>query len=366
MAAMPSRRRVLRAIAGAATLGAGAWALTWALATGARGNTYYSGPLSDHFDGTRFFNPGGAKPRGGLDFLRWQFLERGAAWPASFSSPFAPDRPPASVEGEVLRITYVGHASFLVQTRGRNILIDPVWSNRAGPFSLVGPKRVNSPGIAFEDLPKIHCVLVTHNHYDHMDVGALARLWHRFAPRIVTPLGNDAILRAAVAGLAAEAVMPVDWDDTVDLGGGLAVHAEPSQHWSARGLSDRSHALWASFVLQAGARKVYCVGDSGFGDGATFARVARRHPGLALALLPIGAYEPRWFMRASHMNPADAVQALELCGAAQAFGHHWGTFRLTNEAVEQPAHDLAAALAQRGLPPERFAALRPGEVRMLA
>jgi L-ascorbate metabolism protein UlaG (beta-lactamase superfamily) len=208
-------------------------------------------------------------------------------------------------------------------------------------------------------------VLVTHNHYDHMDVETIARLAQRFAPRIVTPLGNDTILRAAVPGLAADAVTAVDWDATVDLGGGLAVHVEPSQHWSARGMSDRSHALWASFVLQAGARKLYCVGDSGLGDGATFARVGRRHPGLALALLPIGAYEPRWFMGPSHMSPADAVRALELCGAEQAFGHHWGTFRLTNEGVEQPAVDLAAVLAARGIAPERFPALRPGEVRTL-
>lgn len=355
---MPSRRRILQMIAAAGGLGAGGWAL----ATAVRGNTYYRGPVSDHFDGTRFFNPGGTEPRGRLDFLRWQLGGGWAPWPSSFPSPFPPDRPPASVDGEAARIAYVGHASFLIQTRGRSILIDPVWSERASPLSFVGPKRVNPPGIAFEDLPKIDCVLVTHNHYDHMDVDAIGRLWQRFAPRIVTPLGNDTILKTAVPGLAAEAV---DWDATVDLGGGMAVHAEPSQHWSARGATDRSHALWASFVLEAGARKLYCVGDSGFGDGATFARVRRRHPGLAAALLPIGAYEPRWFMQGSHMNPAEAVEALELCGAAQAFGHHWGTFRLTNEAVEQPATDLAAALAERGIAPERFAALRPGEVRIL-
>jgi L-ascorbate metabolism protein UlaG (beta-lactamase superfamily) len=274
----------------------------------------------------------------------------------------------------VARIVHVGHASFLVQTQERNILIDPVWARRASPFAAVGPRRVNAPGIGFDALPRIDWVLVTHNHYDHMDVGTIARLWQRFAPRIVTPLGNDAILRAAVPGLAAEAVTAVDWDATVDLGGGVAVHAEPTQHWSARGAFDRSHALWASFVIEvrntsgstSGTRKIYCVGDSGFGDGATFARVARRHPGLALALLPIGAYEPRWFMASSHMNPGEAVEALKLCGATQAFGHHWGTFRLTNEAVEQPALDLAAAVTERGIPPDRFPALRPGEVRVLA
>jgi len=348
-------------MAAVGAVGAGGWGLL----TAARGNAYYSGPISDHFDGRRFFNPGGRGPRGGLDFVRWQLTERSASWPEQLTSPFPPDRPPTSVEGDRMRIAYIGHASFLVQTRGLNILIDPVWAKRASPFAFAGPKRVNPPGIAFDDLPHIHAVLVTHNHYDHMDVDAIGRLWQRFAPRIVTPLGNDAILRAAVPGLTASAVQAVDWDATVDLGAGVAVHAEPSQHWSARGMTDRSHALWASFVLEAGARKVYCVGDTGFGDGSLFRRVRQRHPGLAMALLPIGAYEPRWFMGPSHMNPDDAVQALELCGAAAALGHHWGTFRLTNEAVEQPALDLAAALAGRGVAPERFAALRPGEVRVV-
>jgi L-ascorbate metabolism protein UlaG (beta-lactamase superfamily) len=355
---MPSRRRVLKALGGVAAAGAGGWGLT----TAARGNAYYSGPVSDHFDGTRFFNPGGIEPRGGLDFLRWQLFERRASWPSQLPSPFLPDRPPAGVAGDAVRIVHVGHASFLVQARGINILIDPVWAERASPFAFAGPKRVNPPGIAFDDLPRIHVVLVTHNHYDHMDAGTIGLLRERFAPRVVAPLGNDAVLRAAIPELAVEAV---DWGDTVELGDDAVVHVEPSQHWSARGVSDRGHALWASFVLQAGARKVYCVGDTGFGDGATFRRVRERHPGLAVALLPIGAYEPRWFMSGSHMNPDDAVQALELCGAAQALGHHWGTFRLTNEAAEQPALDLAAALAVRGLPPERFAALRPGEVRLV-
>jgi L-ascorbate metabolism protein UlaG (beta-lactamase superfamily) len=355
---MLSRRRMLRLLGAAGVAGAGGWAVLGST----RGNAYYQGPVSDHFDGVRFFNPGEPEPRGRLAFLRWQLTDRGLPWPASFPSPFPPDRPPARVEGEAVRVTHVGHASFLLQTQGRNILIDPVWADRASPFAFVGPKRVNAPGIAFEDLPAIDTVLVTHNHYDHMDMITVGRLWQRFRPRIITPLGNDTILKAAVPELVAQTV---DWDDVVDLGGGLVVHVEPTLHWSARGTMDRSHALWASFVVEAGPKKIYCVGDSGFGQGETFRRVARRHPGLAIALLPIGAYEPRWFMRRSHMNPDEAVQGLEFCGASQAFGHHWGTFRLTNEAVEQPVEDLAAALAKRGVAPERFPALRPGEVRMV-
>ena len=167
------------------------------------------------------------------------------------------------------------------------------------------------------------------------------------------------ILGRGVTDLIAGAV---DWDQVVDLGGGVRVHAEPTAHWSARGAGDRMHALWASFVIETGARKIYCVGDSGFGDGATFARVRRRHPGLALALLPIGAYEPRWFMRNIHMNPQDAVEALRLSGAARAFGHHWGTFHLSDEGIEQPLQDLAIALRLHGVGEERFLPLRPGQV----
>ncbi|HWB46342.1 MAG TPA: MBL fold metallo-hydrolase [Hyphomicrobiaceae bacterium] len=328
-----------------------------------RANAYYQGPISDHFDGTRFFNPGGNGPRGRLALLRWLLTDRGAAWPARFASPLPADRPPPRFEGEGVRVAYVGHASFLLQSRGLNLLVDPVWSERASPVSFAGPKRVNAPAIAFDDLPKIDAVLVTHNHYDHMDTETIGRLWQRFRPRIVTPLGNDTILKGAVDGLQADAV---DWGDVADLGSGLSVHAEPTQHWSARGTTDRMHALWASFVVRAGDRAIYCVGDSAFGDGATFKRVRARHPGLALALLPIGGYEPRWFMRNTHMNPQEAVAALELCGAAAALGHHWGTFHLTNEPIEQPMIDLAAARSARGLPEARFAALRPGEVRVVA
>ena len=351
---MATRRRLLKMLAAAAVpvLGGAAWLIP------RRANAYYRGPVSDHFDGERFFNPGGRSPRGLDQVLRLYAMETWTKWPVSFPSPYA-NRPPPAVAGPGARLSFVGHATWLIQTAGLNILIDPHWSDMASPVSFMGPRRINPPGIAFDDLPAIHAVLITHNHYDHMDVPTVALLWRRDRPLVVTPLGNDAILKAQLPELNVRAV---DWGDRVDLAPGVSATAVPTQHWSARGAGDRMHALWASFVITTPAGKIYAVGDSGFGDGGTFRGVAHEHPGIRLALLPIGAYEPRWFMKTQHMNPHESVAAFELSGAGQALGHHWGTFQLTTEAHDAPPAALSAALAARGIGPERFPALRPGQV----
>lgn len=351
-----TRRRLLKLLGAAGLVGGG----TLFFARGA--NAYYSGPVSDHFDGTLFFNPDGTGPKGLSQLLRWQFLESRAKWPDEFPSPFPHDKPPPRAARDTVRVSYVGHASFLVQAAGRNILIDPVWSKRASPLRAIGPKRVNLPGIFFEHLPPIDHVFVTHNHYDHMDTDMIGRVWQRDRAPVLTPLGNDTIIRSAVPDIQARAH---DWHDVIDLGDGLRVHLEPTVHWSARGMGDRRHALWASFVIETPRHKVYCVGDSAFSGGRSFSKVAERHPRIDLALLPIGAYEPRWMMDSSHMNPGESMRAFELCGAKAALGHHWGTFQLTNEPIEQPSIDLAAARKDKGLPDDRFIALRPGQVHTL-
>jgi L-ascorbate metabolism protein UlaG (beta-lactamase superfamily) len=323
------------------------------------GNTY-AGPASDHFDGRQFFDPDGAPPKSLREVLRWQF-GRGRqrqAWPKWAPSPHA-DRPPERVGGDKVRLSFVGHVSWLIQTSGLNILIDPVWSERASPVRWAGPKRRNDPGIAFDALPPIDVALVSHGHYDHLDIATLSKLAARFSPRVVTPLGNDVAMRRADNAVRAEAF---DWHQRVELGSGLAATLVPTQHWSARGLFDRNTALWASFVLETPAGKIYIVCDSGYGEGKHFRRVGEAHGPLRLAILPIGAYEPRWFMRDQHMNPSDAVMALDDCGAEQALAHHHGTFQLTDEAIDAPVEALQAALDEANVPRERFVVLKPGQV----
>jgi L-ascorbate metabolism protein UlaG (beta-lactamase superfamily) len=320
----------------------------------------YSGPVTDHFDGQHFHDPDGAPPKSLSDVLRWQFgrERKRATWPAWAPSPYA-DTPPARVNGGKARLSFVGHASWLIQTAGLNILVDPVWSERCSPFSFAGPKRHNDPGIAFEALPTIDIVLVSHGHYDHLDMKTLSRLAKNYAPRVITPLGNDITMRAADDAIKAEAF---DWQDRVELGNGVAVTLVPTRHWSARGPFDRNRALWASFVLETPAGKLYIVCDSGYGTGSHFRRVAAAHGPIRLAILPIGAYEPRWFMRDQHMNPEDAVKALADCGAEQALAHHHGTFQLTDEAIDAPATALGEALDAANVPREKFAVLQPGQV----
>ena len=302
-------------------------------------NRYHQGPRSDHFDGEQFFNPGEPSPARTLgEVLRWKLAGGGARWPERM--PITPARPEARVDG--LRITMVGHATLLIQAGGLNILTDPVWSERASPFRFAGPRRVTAPGVAWGALPPIDAVLISHCHYDHLDVATLRRLHAAHRPLMVMPLGNDAIVRAAVPGAR---VAVGDWGDRIALGGGAATTFTRANHWSARGLGDRNMALWSGHHLHTPAGSVWFAGDTGYGTGAIFREIRARYGAPDVALIPIGAYEPRWFMAPQHVNPAEAVRIFEEVGAARALGIHWGTFQLTDEPREAPAEELAAALA---------------------
>ena len=317
-------------------------------------NPYYSGPVSDHFDGLRFFYPGGPRDKSLGELWKMIRDSRRLRQPWPENPPALPcPAPPRRVEG--LRVTLIGHSTFLIQTANINLLTDPVWAERAGPFGWLGPKRATPPALRLEDLPPLDAILLSHNHYDHMDLATLARL----APvPVLTPLGNDAILTRHDKRIQARAL---DWGQSAEVGG-CQVTCEPALHWSARGRGDRRMALWGSFMISGPAGGVFFAGDTGYGDGALFPAIAARHERIRLALLPIGAYAPRWFMKDQHCDPDEAAAIFMALGAERAFGCHWGTFRLTDEPYDEPPRRLAQALAKAGIAAERFVAPPAGGV----
>lgn len=321
-------------------------------------NPYYAGPVSDNFDGTRFRSPGQPMPdRSMTDLLRWRFQGVRATWPETVA--VTPDVPPKRSASP--RITMVGHASVLIQVSGINLLTDPVWSDRASPFQFAGPKRVTAPGIAFEDLPPIDAILLSHNHYDHLDLATLARLHAAHRPLMVMPLGNDAIVRKAVADARIETG---DWHDQIALAPAVSVTLTPANHWSARGVRDRRMALWSGFWISSPEAQIWFAGDSGYGNGDVFRNIRAQHGAPQIALIPIGAYAPRWFMAPQHVAPDEAVQIFNEIGAERAFGMHWGTFQLTDEPRDEPKELLRESLQKAGIDPARFVAMHPGDVHL--
>jgi L-ascorbate metabolism protein UlaG (beta-lactamase superfamily) len=305
---------------------------------------------SDHFDGERFFNPTGPAMQPWTAAPRL-LLEQRATWPARIDEPAKQPAPRGDAPAVV---TFIGHSTFLIQTAAGNILTDPMYSERASPLSMVGPRRVRPPAVRFDDLPAISMVLLSHNHYDHCDLPTLRKLAQRFNPLVIAPVGNGSLVRSA----GMRRVEELDWWQDAN-GAMLPVTLTPAHHFSARGLSDRNRALWGGFVIVADHRRIYFAGDTAYAP--FLSDVARRLGPIDLALLPIGAYEPRWFMQAVHMNPGEAVQAHLDLEAAASIGMHFGTFQLTTEAIDEPLRALARARQARNIPEPRFRTLGFGE-----
>ena len=309
----------------------------------------------DHFDGRRFFNPTGPAIQPFTKVPRL-LLEPKTKWPDRLDGKTAK---PASLDDSTAVLTFVGHSTFLIQTPAGNILTDPMYSERAGPWNILGPRRVRPPAVTLDDLPPISVVLLSHGHYDHLDLRTLRTLARRFDPLVVSPLGHEPLIRST----GIRRVETLDWWEeatTVP----LPVTLTPAHHFTARTPFDRNHALWGGFVVRVGNRTIYFAGDTAYAP--FFTEIRQRLGPIDLALLPIGAYEPRWFMQSVHMNPAEAVQAHLDLEATESIGMHFGTFQLTIEGIDDPIRGLEEALRERNVPASRFRVIGFGDSVRLA
>ncbi|HEU5145723.1 MAG TPA: MBL fold metallo-hydrolase [Chryseosolibacter sp.] len=316
----------------------------------------YRGPVSDHFNGKAFVNPGRVKAKGGMDVLKWMITRKRGPWHEKHDETFG-KHPLGHFKGG-LRVTYINHATFLIQLDGVNILTDPVWSKRVSPFKWIGPKRMSPPGIQFGDLPRIHAVLLTHNHYDHLDIETMRMVFTAHHPQIIAPLGLKKFLDQNYIRGCAE----LDWWQEMQVND-LVIESLPAQHFSGRGLLDRDATLWCGYAVKSRAGNIYFAGDTGYND-KTFREIGARSGPFRVSILPIGAYKPEWFMSPIHVSPEDAVRIHLDVKSQNSIAMHFGTFPLADEGEREPVEDLRVALKKRGIDGQEFITLKPGEVRV--
>lgn len=307
---------------------------------------------SDHFNGDVFHNLG--EPilqKSFTDFLRWRFKSHKEAWPkwVDIKQKKVPNE---RVKNGELSISFINHATILIQIDGVNILTDPIYSKRASPLIFIGPTRVKLPGIKFDDLPKIDLILISHNHYDSFDVKTLDRLIKRDNPKILFGLGNSYYLNQK----AANNVTEMDWHDEF-IFNNLKFVFLPARHWSKRGFFDTNKSLWGAFAI-LGTKQIYFAGDTGYANH--FKQAQKQFKYFDLSLIPIGAYEPRWFMKKSHINPEEAIIAHKDLNSKKSIGIHFGTFQLTNEKISDPIQDLNSARKKYQIPEKDFFTLEQG------
>jgi len=317
-------------------------------------------PAKPHHSEVGFLNNYRQRESGAhtTSFLKWQLESPWWSW-QPIEMPKA-DNDPAFLKANRSEstLTWIGHATFLLQVAGTNILTDAHFSERASPLSFIGPERLTPLGLEFNDLPTIDYVVISHNHYDHLDVKTVQLLHERDDPLFIVPLG----LKAWFNEQGVKNVQELDWWEATEFKG-WQITAVPDQHFSARTPWNRNHTLWAGWVMEMAGQKFYFAGDTGY--SADFAEIGRRFASIDLAMIPIGAYEPRWFMQAMHVNPEEAVKIHQDVQARYSVGMHWGTFRLTDEPFDEPPKRLATAVKSAGIAADRFFVMQHGETRKL-
>jgi len=313
---------------------------------------------SDHFDGKKFVNPDDSGTHHFFDVLKWWFSgnDKGAWHKMSDKSVARFTAPePKAAENE-FRATFVNHSTFLFQLGDLNMLTDPIWSDRASPYQWIGPKRMRPPGIAFEDLPNIDLVLLTHNHYDHLDIDAVHRLHEKYNPKFIVPLGVERFLHEE----GIQDTVHLDWWDGYALSQNFSLTAVPARHFSGRGLFDRNKTLWCGYVLHTSLGNIYYAGDTAYGK--FIKEIGNRFGPMQTSFIPIGAYKPHWFMESIHISPEEAVQVHQDVRSQQSVAMHFGTFPMADDGMYEPVEALRKALEENEIQREQFRVLKEGEM----
>jgi len=307
--------------------------------------------ISDHYDGKRFFNPKNHQLKSFIDVIEWKLKTTPEDWPSHVRNKEY--SLPKLIDSKAV-ITFINHATYLLQLNNLTVLTDPIFSERSSPVSFVGPKRVREPGVAMELLPKIDVVIISHNHYDHLDLESIKNLDAKFKPLFIVPLGDEELLLKNNI----QNVKEVDWWEEVKVKNSIITFA-PAQHWSSRGPFDSCKSLWGSYMISGQGLKIYFAGDTGTGDH--FLDIRNRLGSPDASLLPIGAYEPNWFMKPFHINPEQAVKAHLDLVSGLSFAMHFGTFQLSDEGIDRPVKELKEALIKHKLSEDKFRVLDQGE-----
>ncbi|MFC2131331.1 MBL fold metallo-hydrolase [Bacteroidota bacterium] len=318
----------------------------------------YEGEVSDHFDGEEFFNQGNVEMKSGWDMLQWAFEREPGEWPDWIKSETGPPPPERVGIGE-LRITFVNHSTVLIQMDSLNILTDPVWSYRISPVDFAGPTRKRASGLKFEDLPPIDYVLVSHNHYDHMDIPTLEMLKEKHDPVFIVSLGNKAFM----FDNGMKKTFEMDWWDEMIMGEDSKLTFVPAQHFSMRGICDRNKTLWGGFIIDSKGGPVYFAGDTGF--GIHFEQIYNKFGSMRFSMLPIGAFVPKKFVAPVHTSPMEAVEAHKILKSQWSMGIHWGTFRQADDGLREPIEALKEALKKESLTSKDFSIFEHGRGYMI-
>lgn len=317
----------------------------------------YAGPATDHYDGKKFLNTSGQNAQSLGSVLKWATNRDKGPWEEIKDAQYG-EAPPKKANS--IRVTFINHSTFLLQVDGINILTDPVYSQRTSPFQWAGPKRMRPPGIRFEDLPPIDYVIISHNHYDHLDDGTVKRLKKEHDPAFITPLGVGAYMET----LGIQDITDLDWWQSHRVNDSIEIVSVPAQHFSGRGMLDRDATLWAGYVIRRPNGNVYFAGDTGY-DKDMFTEIGDKAGPFALSLIPIGAYLPQWFMSPIHTSPAEAVKVHRDIRSKQSIAIHYGTFPLADDGQTRPIEDLEKALEEQNVPREEFWVMQEGEGRSL-